>query len=349
MRIVYWTTACLQPEIEAISKEVFQLARHFPHSLVFGVSPHYLLRASLKQRAIGFHPRFDPMLRMLIPFVELSGDINHIYSDPTPWTFYKTLHRKPLVLTIASEQGCPHLDFLERCRKVWVQTDPFHCKLLDLGIDKQKVEVLYPAVDLTAFQPHTRTPNIIGPPRVVFATAPRSTEEMASRGVYLLLRAAKECADIQYHLLYRQWQSGYTSLATTAQWIANEQLPNVTLTNSVVKDMSYVYNAHHFTIIPYTQPDGGKACPTSMVEGMACGLPVLISSVSPFAYFVSEHQCGVVFEPTPQALVTAVETGLLHYKTLSINAMDTAQQCFSAELMFRKVARVYEEITSGLL
>ena len=122
MRIAYWTTSCLQPEIEAVSKEVFQLAEHFDHSLLFGINPHYVLCASLKKRYIGFHPRFDPILRTLIPFIERYYDVSHVYGEVTPWTFYKTLRRKPIVLTVASEKGTPKVDFLKRCRKVIVQT-----------------------------------------------------------------------------------------------------------------------------------------------------------------------------------------------------------------------------------
>jgi glycosyltransferase involved in cell wall biosynthesis len=169
---------------------------------------------------------------------------------------------------------------------------------------------------------------------------------MAGRGVYLLLQAAKESSDIQYRLLYRTWKRGYTSLAATVQRIATEQLHNVTLTNSVVSDMPHVYSAHHFTVIPYTRPDGGKECPTSLIEGLACGVPVLISSVAPFAYFVAEHRCGVVFEPTPSSLVAAVETGMRQYAELSTNAVKAAQHSFSEENMLHKVGCVYQTIMS---
>jgi glycosyltransferase involved in cell wall biosynthesis len=346
MRIIYWNTSCLQPEIEAVSKEVFQLARHFHNSLLFGINPHYLFRASVKQKYLGFHPVFDPLLRGLIPFIERRGDINHVYGEPTPWTFYKTLGHKPTVLTVASEKGCPQIDFLERCRKVWVQTDTFRHKLLALGIDKRKVEVLYPAVDLTAFRSCGGAPRVVGAPQVLFASAPRSAEEMEGRGVYLLLHAAKESPDIRYRLLYRAWKGGYTSLAATTQWLDTAQLPNIKLTNSVVSDMPSIYSEHHFTVLPYTQPDGGKECPTSLVEGLACGVPVLISSVAPFAYFVAEHRCGVVFEPTPSALVAAVETGVRQYAELSANAVKASQCFFSEEHMLRKVARVYQAIVA---
>jgi glycosyltransferase involved in cell wall biosynthesis len=344
MRIIYWNNACLQPEIEAISKEVFQLARHFPKSLIFGINPHYLFCASIKKRYVGFHPKFDPVLRVLIPRIEQHGDINHVYGEPTCWTFYKTLHRKPLVLTIAAEKASVNTDFLERCRKVLVQTDTFRENLLTLGVDKEKIEVVFPGIDLTAFRPHPEAPPSVKTPKVLFATAPRSAEELAGRGVSLILQAAKVSPDIKYHLLFRVWKRSYTSFATTAKWIETEQLHNVTLTNTLIDDMPRVYNDHHFTVIPYTHPDGGKACPISLIEGLACGLPALISSIAPFAYFVEKYKCGVVFEPTPSGLVSAVETGMLNYSDLSANAVRMAQSSFSEAQLLQKMAHIYHEV-----
>ena len=58
MRVTYWNTACLEPEIEAVSKEIAALSAHFADSRVFGVSPHYLMRFAPSARTVGFHPRF---------------------------------------------------------------------------------------------------------------------------------------------------------------------------------------------------------------------------------------------------------------------------------------------------
>ncbi len=344
MRIIYWNMSCLEPEIEAVSKEVFQLARHFRNSLVFGINAHYLCRSSIKKRYIGFNPIFDPILRFVIPILELLADISHIYGEICPWIFYKTLKRRPLVLTIASEKGCPRLDFLDRCRKIFVQTETLSKKLLALGLEENKVELLYPAVDLARFRPTGKASDLTGHPRVLFATAPRSQEEMEARGVNLLLMAAKTSPDIHYRLLYRKWKNGYTSLQSTENLIAGRRLENVTLTNSISHDMPSIYNKHHFTVIPYTRSDGGKECPNSLVEGLACGLPVLISSVSPFAYFVEEHACGVVFDPIPSCLITAIETGMKRYQELSNNAIKTANTYFSQDKLLARVERIYREI-----
>jgi glycosyltransferase involved in cell wall biosynthesis len=346
MRVGYWTTSCLQPEIEAVSKEVFQLASHFHGSFIFGVSPHYVFRASWKDRSIGFHYGFDPLLRLVIPVVERTCDINHVYGDPNPWTFYKSLRSRPLVLTVASGKGLPRADFIARCRKVLVQTNSYFQKLRALGVETDKLELLYPGVDLHKFHPGTRAASRHDNPKILFASAPRSEEEMRNRGVYLLLEAAKISQEAQYHLLYREWRGSYTSLAATRGWLELQRIKNVTLTNSVVKKMHRLYRDYDFTIIPYTTADGGKECPTSAVEGLACGLPVLISSFAPFAEFVDLHKCGVVFDPTPAGVVSAVETGVRQYRELSTNAVNVARRFFSSQRLLERMTQIYEGILS---
>ncbi len=340
MRVVYWSLACLQPEIEAVSKEVFQLARHFKHSWIFGVSPHYRFCYSRKERYIGFHAKFDPLLRVLIPLLEYGCELNHVYGDPCPWIFYKTLKKNPLILTIASERGAPQVDFFTRCRKILVQTATYQHQLLALGVEKAKVEVVYPAVDLTTFRPHTPTRHLTGPPKVLFATAPRTEEEMAGRGVHIVLQAAQQSPDVHYRLLYRPWKNGYTSLQATQKAITASGLANVLLTNEVVADMPAMYRDHHFTVIPYTTSDGGKECPNSLVEGLACGLPVLITSTSPFAYFVEAYQCGIVCDPEPACLVEAIAKGMSQYAQLSANALRAADENFSEAVFLRKIESI---------
>ena len=72
---------------------------------------------------VGFHPSFDPLLRLLIPLVESYADINHVYGEPCPWIFSKTVKRRPVILSIVAEKGDGNLGFFERCRKIIVQSD----------------------------------------------------------------------------------------------------------------------------------------------------------------------------------------------------------------------------------
>lgn len=352
-RVLYWNTSCLEPRIEAVSKELFQLAAHFPDSRLFAVSPRHRLRVQQGGRVIGVHPALDPLLRVVIPQLERLGDINHVYGEPTPWVFHKTLRRNPIVLTIASEKGDPVPGFLDRCRVIVTQTTSFARRLTADGVPATKVRWIPPGIDVSHFHPNGRRPhggsaNGGGPgggpggaPRIVFASAPRTREEMGPRGVGLLLDTARANPDLHFRLLYRQWATGYTSLEPTRAAAAG--LANVELTNGSVGDMAKIYPAYDFAVIPYLEAAGGKECPNSLLEGMACGVPALVSARAPFADYVREHDCGVVFEPTPDALAEAVSTGMSRLATLRANARAAAERDFDLRAAFAKYERIYEE------
>jgi glycosyltransferase involved in cell wall biosynthesis len=343
LKITYWTTSCLEPHIEAVSKEVFELSNHFKDSLLFAVSPHLTIRWSHPNRYVGFNSRLDPFLRYLIPLVEKRTEINHVYSEVSPWVFYKTLKTKPTVLTIASEKGPPVVEFLERCRGIVAQTENMKKRLLGYGIEEDRIHVVYPGVDLSVFTPH-------GPrrecrrPKILFATAPRTEEELAGRGVKFMIEVAKYFPEIDLRLMFRPWRSGHSSLSKTIESIKELGLSNVMITDGFEKHVDATYRDNHFTVIPYTLPEGGKECPRSLIESLACGVPILISEVAPFSRFVSEHRCGEIFPLTPHGFGLALERGLRDYTRLSENAAACSKKHFDREETFKAYEGIYRSI-----
>jgi hypothetical protein len=102
------------------------------------------------------------------------------------------------------------------------------------------------------------------------------------------------------------------------------------------------YNEHHLTVIPYMQLGGGKECPNSLVESHVCGVSVIVSSVSRFAYFVDEHRCGVVSNPSPAELLTAIETGLNQYGQVTKKAAAIARNYFSNTKFLTRMEQIYQ-------
>jgi glycosyltransferase involved in cell wall biosynthesis len=342
VRVTYWTTAPLEPLIEAVSKEVEDLARHFAGRL-FAVSPHLSLKVQERGRTLGFHPAFDPLLRLLVPAIESRTDINHVYAEISPWLFHKTLRRKPIVFTIASEDGAPLPQFLERCARIVVQTSRMAGQLTRLGVQRERMQLIYPGVDLATLAP--REP--AAPrrkPKVLLATFPRSSEEMAERGVLFLLDAAQHNPDIHFSLVSRPWRNGSTALDVVKRQVEERALRNVAILEGVQTDMRSIYLEHDFTVIPYTTAGGGKECPRSLVETLACGVPALISSVAPFSVFVREQDCGEVFELTPAGLATAIERASSRYAALSASAAQCARRHFDLRGTMQAYSGIYDRL-----
>jgi glycosyltransferase involved in cell wall biosynthesis len=304
------------------------------------------MKLSIEKRYVGFHTAFDPLLRLLIPLLEKRTDINHVYGEISPWLYHKTLHKKPLILTIASEKGIPIPDFLNRCSAIVVQTKNMFDTLVNMSIEKEKIHLLYSGVDLKQFKP-TSTPLPTKPLKILFATAPRSKDELKARGINLLIDTAKLLPETSFHLIFRKWATNYTSLNATRSLLHKKKLKNVQLLDVVINDMSKIYIEHHFTIIPYTTREGGKECPNSLVESLACGIPVLISDVSPFAYFIRENHCGIVFSAEPHALVKAINDGWKIYNELKKKARSVAKEYFSQKRIVNFYNSIYRKLISG--
>lgn len=342
MRVTYWTTAPLEPSIEAVSQEVEDLARHFD-GRVFAVNPHLSVKLQGNGRILGFNPAFDPLLRLLVPVLERGTRINHVYSESAPWLFHKALRSRPIVFTIASEKGAPLPAFLERCACIVAQTPGMARKLEKLGVGRERTALVYPGVNLDALKPGI-SPAARGTPRVLLATFPRSSEELAERGVSFLLETARRYPGIRFTLLSRPWRGGSTALTAVKQQLAAASLANVTVLEGVQSDMREIYLQHDFTVIPYTVADGGKECPRSLVETLACGVPVLISDVAPFSEFVQEQQCGESFGLEPASFAAAVERALSRYPLLSANAASCARAHFDLRSTTQAYAAIYDRL-----
>lgn len=345
MRIAIWTTSSLEPDYEAVSKEIYSIAKRLNKSWIFSVSPHITFKFSLKQRYLGFNPVFYPLLRIIFPLLENFFDVNLVYGDISPWIFYKTLTKRPIIHTITQSNNNPHLEFLLQCKKIIVQTTSTQKQLISLGIAKETIELWYPGVDLDNFYP---TEKKISPEqniKILFATAPRTKEEMPGRGCYLLIDSAQLDSKIFYQFLYRPWRSGYTSLETTRKAIHDSGVNNIELSNTAEAAMNKVYSQYHFTIIPYTQEGAGKECPNSALESLASGIPVLVSSKCPFSGFIHKHNCGVVFEPTAKSILIAVKEAMNNFEELSQNSRKVAEKHFN----FSSTAEKYEQLLLNVL
>ncbi len=347
MRVALWSTSSLEPSYEAVSKEIFQLRDRFEKSWILAISPHYALRASWRHRYVGVNIHRTFLFRMVIPILERAFDINHVYGFLTPWIFHKTLHRNPIIHTVIQDSAKPVLEFLHRCEAIVVQTSVSRDRMLQAGVPRERVHLWYPGIDLRTFRPSSEPATYGGRPRLLFASSPRTEGEMEKRGVCLLLNTARQFPELQFRFLYRSWKNGYSSYEPTRKAIAEGNLANVELSDQNHENMHMIYPRYDFTVVPYTTPDGGKDCPNSALESLACGVPVLVSAQCPFAQFIRENDCGVVFAPTPESLAAAVEQASERWNELSRAARKAAAQHFDREVLLKRYAALYRRVLSA--
>jgi glycosyltransferase involved in cell wall biosynthesis len=282
-------------------------------------------------------------LRLVIPLIERMTDINHIYSEVSPWLYFKTLRKKPTVLTIASEKGEPIAEFVDRCDVIAVQTEGMKRRLDGCNIDSRKVRLVYPGIDLSSFKRRSRPVDLCRP-KVLLATFPRTAEELEGRGVLFLIKVAKRYPEIEFHMVSRPWRSGGTSLSAVKQVLERERIANVFVMEGVREAMGELYSEYDFTVIPYMTADGGKECPRSLVESMASGVPILISDAAPFSSFVALHNCGCVYSRSVEGFALALEMGQKSHAQMGKNAEKCAHTYFDREQTYRTYARIYDSL-----
>ncbi len=270
MRIAYYT-GWLRPDSEGTSREVFALAQHFGASYILGMSPHDGFRLIWSKRAFGLHPRAYLALNLALPLLERTQELSHIYDELGCWHYLKNLKCKPIILTATAGQTPLPFHFYDQVFALVVDSEYRYNQMLQLGFPKQKLRLIYAGIDTNHFK-SLHQPPLAKPFKVLFATAPPTSAELEGRGVWQILEAAQLLPEIEFILVWRSWGD---SLQTVKNKIRELRLSNITLIDRFVSDMRLMYHRVHCVLAPFKE-DGGKSCPTSILEACACGLPVII-------------------------------------------------------------------------
>jgi glycosyltransferase involved in cell wall biosynthesis len=178
---------------------------------------------------------------------------------------------------------------------------------------------------------------------VLFASTPSSPSHFAARGIPLLVEAARLRPDVDFVLLWRQW--GSQSAAESA-FQALRPSANVVIQHGDVQDMAAAYQAAHATI--WLAEDGyGKSCPNSVIEGLACGRPAVVSSSCGIADLIVGHGAGVAPLRDPAGVAAAIRQLTERHQTFCENARTLAVRHFGMESFIQGYAHAYREVLDG--
>src|SRR5439155_25391088 len=111
-----------------------------------------------------------------------------------------------------------------------------------------------------------------------------------TKGVYLLLELARLEPELQVTLVWRPFsKESEKALAL----VRRHQLSNVHILCGRIAQMHQLYGQHHFTIAPFVNV--GKPCPNSVLEGLACGRPALVSKYVDVGGVLEREGAGLTF------------------------------------------------------
>ncbi len=349
MNITYYVQR-YRPQYEAISKEVQLLATHFATQQNTTTHIHNLHLDGLKNRTktplqTSFHFAYYPLLFPTTIIKSKKSNINHIYTSLGDLPYLPLLSAlTPSTTILTAAASCnekkikSRISYLKKIHQIIVETKYQQQQLLKLGLPPEKIQLIYPPVNLNTF-------TYLPPPKnqpftILYASCPTRRADFEKRGIYLLIETAKQLPEIQFILLWRH--GAYQDILAI---LNKENIQNIKIINEIITDLNPYYAKTHCTIIPYTiQDDYLKLIPNSAIESLAAGKPVLASTKTEIANIITQEQCGISFEPNKESLRNAITKLQKQYTTYQKKSRNTAHKYFNQEKFLEEYTKIYNEI-----
>jgi hypothetical protein len=217
--------------MEAIAAEVAVLRREFPSSVSWGLHPHRWVLLS-PRRGYCLNPRLHLLFRFATRVLEPAFQLNHVCGSLADWFYLQGARRRPTVLTMAAFGPPGPKPLLDRVERFVVEYPAGRDYLEKVGIDRDRIRLIFPPVDLKRFTP---APAPAGRFTVLFASSPDQESWLPARGVPQLLDAAAARPHMRFRLL---WRPGGDSLGRVRRWVAERGLRNVELRVGCWPDMA---------------------------------------------------------------------------------------------------------------
>jgi glycosyltransferase involved in cell wall biosynthesis len=338
-RVAYWIFNYM-PKWEAASKEIALLAGAFRQELGTRIISFDQHRNGVAMQAGNSHLSI-PLGMLGLPMLWWSTravKINHVFASAGETRLTPLLAaRENTILTVAKDSIW--LDRIERnattlksLRCVVVESERHRDLMFQLGLSRDQVRLIYPGTDC---KPVHRP---AGPFTILFASSPLQKYDLLSRGVHLMIAAAKQLPDVRFRLIWRKHPEAVKAVVREAG------VDNVDIYTGFIADMGAHYDAAHAAILPALTEMSLKPCPHSALLALAHGKPVLASRPVSISSIIDQDQCGAVFDPTVASLCDAIDRLRTRYDHFQANAQPTIRARFSESQFVARYAALYHSL-----
>ena len=337
--IVYWMVN-YRPSWEAVSNEVQFLMKEMEDQFDTNMISFNFNEAAPSLR--GREKRLPlPLSLPLIPamiYTKGRAGINHLFCGPAEKVLSPRLSRFPSVLTISKNTKSlsafeRNFENLKRFEYVVTESERDHEILLQAGLPRDRVKLIYPGFEI---KPYVPAP---GPFTILFATAPFDKNEFLNRGIFLIINAAQSLAGVRFRLIWRDGEH-----ERLLKLIADAGVTNIEVHNGYIPDMDAQYCETHATILPGLDEHSLKPCPHSGLESLAHGKPLLVSRPTSIAGLVERMNGGIVFEPNSRSLVSAITELQKHYDSYQSRCHNVVNECFSKQVFIERYRDIYKSM-----
>jgi len=332
------------PGREGVSNQIDLLLTHLARNSDLKITLHdisHTFRFNCSSSHISYGLPFLPFGILLTKLIEKRSDLIHIFGSLTGRLYLRMLKKQPILLTNSS---AIRESRVKECSKHWTKIDKIivECRrdedrVIEYGIERDRVSLLYPGLDLDAF---SYTPPADGF-RIGFASSPISSDKQGinARGVELLVSAARQLKDVEFLLLWRE-----KHYSTIQSLLTKSPPPNLSVINKILPDMNAFYGTVHCTILPSTSMDDCKPCPNSLMESLSAGKPVLVSDRVGISDIVNDAGCGLVFQADMDDIIAKIHEMQDRYSIYQSKARQTAEKYFSVDSFVTEYTKMYNTL-----
>lgn len=334
----------IEPELEAYSQEIAALRSQFRGTVNF-LNPNQHLPARVRKTLpllriprllFGFQQW--PQLRQM----DRAVDLHHFYNpDPFPYPILRRLSKPVVYVLSGGARTCPkHLDYFAQLSALVVYDEASASILRTCGLSN--VFVARTGIDTQKFShtPLAAPADEHSEIRLLMASAPWSAEQFDSKGIDALLTAARNMPNLHLTFLWRSVLYDEMMARVAASGLQDR----VRVIDQLV-DVNEILANVHATVVLAKDANIVKAYPHSLLDSLAAGKPVIISSALAMANYVAQRQVGAVVDQVePAQVVAAIRTLIAHYETLAEQAVRFGQIDFSQATMIDSYAEIYAQI-----
>ncbi len=217
-------------------------------------------------------------------------------------------------------------------------------KIIELGVSKEKISVIPCGVDIKKFR---SARNKIKRKCKVFLFVGRLEHV---KNVGLLLEALKQLKNEK--LTYDLWIVGTGSLEKELkEYCKINKLNNVKFFGEILHEkLPGIYQKADFFILP----SKSEGHPLTLLEGMACGLPLIVSDILNLREIINKSKSGLIFkngnlEDLKKEMKKLISANKKEIDILKKNGRKYVENNFSWENTEEKIEKIYEQTIIGFL
>jgi glycosyltransferase involved in cell wall biosynthesis len=284
--------------------------------------------------------RYSLALRALAAIQERRFALTHVVFGMNASHLLRALGRRPILFTVVTPGNVLPRALLGKVTMFVAETAALASELRANGVAIERIRVIPPGVDLNRFRPVARP---VRPFTVLCANSPTSAHDLSARGIPLLIEAARLCPDVNFTIL---WRTSGDRAALERAIAALNPPSNVLNLRDDVRDMSRMYQQAD-AVAMLTAAGHGTSCPSSVVEALASGCPVVVSKSCALADVVGRAGAGLAVVREPHAIAHALNTLQAEHAARAAAARALAVECFDVDRFVSSYRRLYEELGVG--